>query len=175
MDSQGYPESPPGKAKITSAYNLPCKHIWHTVGPIIAGDVCDRDVALLASCYRSLGTSRSACGINSIAFCCISTGEYHFPNEEAADIATQTILKHFVETKSNIKVIFDVLQNATNKSTNEYWANIQTAARMIQTADRILVGVGSGMTAAGGLCYTDPDLTREWYPELFLYGRQVDR
>lgn len=62
------------------------------------------------------------------------------------------------------------LQNATNKSTNEYWANIQTAARMIQTADRILVGVGSGMTAAGGLCYTDPDLTREWYPEYFSMG-----
>ena len=62
------------------------------------------------------------------------------------------------------------LQNATNKSTNEYWANIQTAARMIQTADRILVGVGSGMTATGGLCYTDPDLTREWYPEYFSMG-----
>lgn len=107
MDSQGYPE-PPGKAKITSAYNLPCKHILHTVGPIIAGDVCDRDRALLASCYRSCLELADQHGINSIAFCCISTGEYHFPNEEAADIATQTILKYFAETKSNIKVIFDV-------------------------------------------------------------------
>ena len=83
MEQQGYPE-PTGRAKITPAFNLPCKYVLHTVGPIIDGHVTQRDRELLASCYRSCLALAAENNLESVAFCCISTGEFHFPNELAA-------------------------------------------------------------------------------------------
>ncbi len=90
MNKQGYNE-PTGKAKITKADNLSCKYILHTVGPIIHGTVTKKDERLLASCYLSCLELAEQNRIDSIAFCCISTGEFHFPNERAAEIAIQTV------------------------------------------------------------------------------------
>ena len=110
MDRQGYPE-PTGQAKITPAFNLPCRYVLHTVGPIINGRVTQRDRALLASCYRSCLEMAAEKGLESVAFCCISTGEFHFPNEQAAEIAVQTV-KAFLKKQTSVKkVIFNVFKD----------------------------------------------------------------
>ena len=110
MDRQGYPE-PTGQAKITPAFNLPCRYVLHTVGPIINGRVTQRDRALLASCYRSCLEMAVEKGLESVAFCCISTGEFHFPNEQAAEIAVQTV-KAFLKKQTSVKkVIFNVFKD----------------------------------------------------------------
>ena len=110
MEQQGYPE-PTGQAKITPAFNLPCRYVLHTVGPIIGGRVTKEDKELLASCYRSCLELAAENGLESVAFCCISTGEFHFPNEQAAQIAVETV-KQFMNRKTSVKkVIFNVFKD----------------------------------------------------------------
>lgn len=110
MKQQGRPE-PTGRAKITPAFNLPCRYVLHTVGPIIDGRVTQRDRELLASCYRSCLELAAENGLESVAFCCISTGEFHFPNEQAAEIAVETV-KQFMNRKTSVKkVIFNVFKD----------------------------------------------------------------
>ena len=106
MRRQGHEEET-GKAKITSAYNLPCQYILHTVGPIVRGRLTGKDMELLASCYRSCLALAKENGIKSIAFCCISTGEFHFPNRSAAEIAVRTVR----QDRGDIKVIFNVFKD----------------------------------------------------------------
>ena len=110
MKKQGH-EEPTGQAKITLAFNLPCRYVLHTVGPIVNGRLTERDCTLLRSCYRSCLALADEKHLGSIAFCCISTGEFHFPNEKAAELAIRTVKKYKAETKSGIKVIFDVWKN----------------------------------------------------------------
>lgn len=110
MNRQGYDE-PTGKAKITPAFNLPSRYILHTVGPIVSGRVTRRDRALLASCYRACLTLAVQKGCKSIAFCCISTGEFHFPNEEAAEIAIAAVENFLRNGNEPIRVIFDVFKD----------------------------------------------------------------
>lgn len=114
MKRQGREEET-GRAKITRAYNLPCKYILHTVGPIIQGRLTKRDEELLASCYRSCLELAVQNGVDSIAFCCISTGEFHFPNDRAAEIAARTVREFIQEKKSGIKVIFNVFKDLDYK------------------------------------------------------------
>ena len=110
MDQQGYPE-PTGQAKITSAFNLPCRYVLHTVGPIIDGRVEKKDKELLASCYRSCLELAAEKGLESVAFCCISTGEFHFPNDLAAEISVATV-KEFLKKQNSVKkVIFNVFKD----------------------------------------------------------------
>ena len=110
MEQQGYPE-PTGQAKITHAFNLPCRYVLHTVGPIINGRVTKEDEELLASCYRSCLELAAENSLESVAFCCISTGEFHFPNDQAAQIAVETV-KQFINRKTSVKkVIFNVFKD----------------------------------------------------------------
>ncbi len=109
MKAQGHGEET-GRAKLTGAYNLPCRYILHTVGPIVSGPLTERDKRLLASCYTSCLELAEKNGIGSIAFCCISTGEFHFPNEKAAEIAVRTVRDHRERSGSDIKVIFNVFK-----------------------------------------------------------------
>ena len=110
MERQGCPE-PTGQAKITPAFNLPCRYILHTVGPIVDESPTERDCAQLESCYRACLTLAAKNHLESIAFCCISTGEFHFPNEQAVQIAVQTV-KTFLNQKSSVKkVIFNVFKD----------------------------------------------------------------
>lgn len=109
MAEQGYAE-PTGQAKITPAYNLPCDYVIHTVGPIVQGKLTQEHCDLLESCYRSCLALADENGVGSIAFCCISTGVFMFPNEKAAEIAVDTVQKYKAETGSNIKVIFNVFK-----------------------------------------------------------------
>ena len=110
MAQQGC-EEPTGQAKITPAYNLPCDYVIHTVGPIVGARVSPEDERLLASCYRSCLALAGENGIESIAFCCISTGVFRFPNRRAAEIAVETVRKYKVETGSGMKVIFNVFKD----------------------------------------------------------------
>lgn len=110
MKNQGYAE-PTGKAKITKAYNLPCKYIIHTVGPIVENKVTERDCELLAECYNSCMRLAENSGIESIAFCCISTGEFHFPNDKAAEIAVNSVKEFLNNSKILKRVIFNVFKD----------------------------------------------------------------
>ena len=96
---------------LTPAFNLPCRFVLHTVGPIVTGRVTRQDRALLASCYRSCLQLAAEHGLESVAFCCISTGEFHFPNELAAEIAVQTVKEFLVQDTSVRKVIFNVFKD----------------------------------------------------------------
>lgn len=103
-------EEEPGKAKLTGAYNLPSSYVIHTVGPIVEREVTAEDERLLRECYRSCLKLAEKNRLESIAFCCISTGEYRFPNERAAEIAVEEIdafLDHALHVK---KVIINVFK-----------------------------------------------------------------
>lgn len=99
-----------GEAEITNAYNLPCKYVIHTVGPIISGRITDRDCRLLSDCYISCLSKADEKGLKSIAFCCISTGEFHFPNEKAAETAVKTV-RNYIKNSNIEKVIFNVFKD----------------------------------------------------------------
>ena len=111
MERQGH-EEPTGQAKITPAYNLPCKYVIHTVGPIVDGRLTRRHEEQLASCYRACLALAAETGCRSVAFCCISTGVFGFPQERAAQIAVQTVREYRTEANSEIEVIFNVFKDA---------------------------------------------------------------
>lgn len=107
MQKQGF-EEPTGSAKITPAYNLPCKYVLHTVGPIVQGNLTDSHRKQLKSCYTSCLELAETSGLQSIAFCNISTGVFMFPKREAAEIAIATV-SEFLDGHDGIKkVIFNV-------------------------------------------------------------------
>lgn len=110
IEKQGYPE-PTGQAKITPAFNLPAKHIIHTVGPIVQHRLTKQNEEDLASCYRSILKLADENGLSSVAFCCISTGVFMFPNERAAEIAVKTVKEYLDATGSGIKVIFNMFKD----------------------------------------------------------------
>lgn len=114
MEKQGY-EEPTGQAKITPAYNLPCKFVIHTVGPIVQGQMTRLHEEQLASCYRSCLELGVANGVHSIAFCCISTGVFGFPQKRAAEIAVQTVREYRSKVHNAIEVIFNVFKDEDYK------------------------------------------------------------
>ncbi|MBQ6198835.1 MAG: protein-ADP-ribose hydrolase [Bacteroidales bacterium] len=100
-------EEPTGSARITPGFNLPAKYVLHTVGPIVttARPLRQQEVQL-ASCYRSCLELADKNGLRSIAFCCISTGEFRFPNDLACEIAVQTVRDYLASNpKTNLKTI----------------------------------------------------------------------
>ena len=111
MDAQGH-EEPTGEAKITPAYNLPAKHVIHTVGPIADGHPTDLHRKQLASCYGSCLDLAAENGLASIAFCCISTGIFGFPQKDAADIAVATVRGWLDDSGSDMTVVFNVFLQA---------------------------------------------------------------
>ena len=109
MKEQGYDE-PTGRAKITPGYNLPSRYVLHTVGPIVTGRLTDKHCRQLADCYQSCLELAAKNGLKSIAFCCISTGEFHFPRERAAEIAVQTVVDYLAADRRIEKVVFNVFK-----------------------------------------------------------------
>ena len=117
MLQQGHPE-PTGQAKISKAYNLPCKYVIHTVGPIIHNGIpTESQKGQLASCYRSIMACADEHGLESVAFCCISTGEFRFPNRLAAEIAVHTVKDYLTShpTCSVIQVVFNVFKDVDKR------------------------------------------------------------
>jgi O-acetyl-ADP-ribose deacetylase (regulator of RNase III) len=117
MREQGHNE-PTGQAKITPAYNLPCQYVIHTVGPIVGGRLTQEDCELLKSCYLSCLKLAEENDIKSIAFCCISTGVFGFPQREAEQIAVDTVKEYQKEHK--IEVIFNVFKDQDYDVYREY-------------------------------------------------------
>ena len=110
MTAQGH-EEPIGRAKITKGWNLPASHVIHTVGPYVGDELTEEHCRQLEGCYRSCLECAEGNGLRSIAFCCISTGEFHFPNEIAAKIAVRTV-RDFLTTNDTIRrVIFNVFKD----------------------------------------------------------------
>lgn len=115
MKKQGHEEET-GMAKITKAYNLPCKHVIHTVGPIVGSRLTKELEEDLRSCYRSCLECAVKNEVRNIAFCCISTGEFHFPNDRAAEIAMETVIEFLKENESKIdRIIFNVFKDLDNE------------------------------------------------------------
>ncbi len=110
MEKQGF-EEPAGNAKITPAYNLPSNYILHTVGPVVSGKPNGQDRETLARCYRSCLELAEQNNLKSVAFCCISTGEFHFPRAQAARIAVDTVRKYLSRANGEIKIIFNVFKD----------------------------------------------------------------
>ncbi|MGQ7417640.1 protein-ADP-ribose hydrolase [Streptococcus suis] len=109
MKAQGHLEAT-GQAKITPAYNLSANYVIHTVGPIIQTEVGPQDEELLASSYQKSLELAVEKGLTSIAFCCISTGEFRFPQKRAAEIAIKTV-RAFVHDHPQLQVIFNVFKD----------------------------------------------------------------
>lgn len=104
----GY-EEPTGTATLTGAYNLPCSYVIHTVGPIVYGELTAEHCRSLQNCYENILSCCLENHIRSVVFCCISTGEFHFPNEKAAEIATQTVIAFLEEHGGQMeRIIFNV-------------------------------------------------------------------
>ncbi len=110
MEKQGHEEYT-GQAKITSGHNLPCKYVLHTVGPIVQGALTQKHCNQLVSCYQSCMELADKNHCRSIAFCCISTGVFCFPNKIAAEIAVQTVMDYREKTGSSMEVVFNVFKN----------------------------------------------------------------
>lgn len=107
MEEQGHDEQA-GGVKITPAYNLPSKYVLHTVGPVVSGVPDGMDERLLRSCYVSCMDKAAEYNLKTLAFCCVSTGEFGFPRQRAAEIAVDTV-RRYRENKANApEVIFDV-------------------------------------------------------------------
>ena len=108
MGAQGEAE-PSGCAKITLAYNLPSKYILHTVGPMVGVRVTDEDRRVLRNCYISCLNLAREMGLHTVAFCCISTGIFGFPGDEAAAIAVGAVKGWLLEADGcDMRVVFDV-------------------------------------------------------------------
>ena len=101
-------EAENGEVIVTKAYNLPSGFIFHTVGPIVYGRVTKENEADLAKCYLNCLAKADEMKLDGIAFCCISTGVFGYPKEEAALLAVKAVREYKAQTASDIKVIFDV-------------------------------------------------------------------
>ena len=98
---------PCGRVRVTKGYNLPCRYIFHTVGPQVDGSVTARNRADLVSCYRSCMEKAAEMKLESIAFCCISTGVFGYPKQEACAVAVDTV-RQYLQSKPPLKVVFNV-------------------------------------------------------------------
>ena len=106
MEKQGYPQ-PTGVGVLTPAFNLPCEKVIHVVGPIVHGNLTQKDRQALRQSYLScLGIAQRE-QMESLAFCCISTGAFHFPPEEAAAIAVPAVLDFLKDSPYPKKVVFN--------------------------------------------------------------------
>jgi O-acetyl-ADP-ribose deacetylase (regulator of RNase III) len=128
IERQGHPE-PAGQAKLTGGYNLPARYVLHTVGPIVQGAVTGSDRKELAACYRSCLKLAAQQHLESVAFCCISTGEFHFPQREAAEIALHTVAGFLRQSTSVSRVIFNVFKDRDAEIYRELLGEVKASAK----------------------------------------------
>ena len=105
-------EQPTAVPMLTDAYNLPAKKVVHIVGPIVEDVLTSAHVKALADCYRNTLDLCAENDLRSVAFCCISTGVFHFPNQRAAEIAVQTVSEWLKEHDGSMeRIIFNVFKD----------------------------------------------------------------
>lgn len=108
MNEQGH-EEPTARVKVTPAFNLPSSYVFHTVGPIVPSHKPDpREELLLRRCYTSCLEEATRRGLSTLAFCCISTGVFGYPQDAAARVAIDAVRHHLDHNDPNLKVIFNV-------------------------------------------------------------------
>ena len=109
-------EQPTATPMLTDAYNLPAKKVIHIVGPIVSGNLTSELEKSLADCYTNTLDMCLENGLKSVAFCCISTGVFHFPNKRAAEIAVETVEKWFLKHPDSMeRIIFNVFKDEDKK------------------------------------------------------------
>lgn len=108
-------DEPNGQVKVTGAYNLPSKYIFHTVGPIVAGKVTAQNESDLKGCYISCLEKAKEMNLESIAFCCLSTGVFGYPKDEACALAVRTVKAWLSQSGYNIRIIFNVFTGEDKK------------------------------------------------------------
>ncbi|MCI5774873.1 MAG: protein-ADP-ribose hydrolase [Aerococcus sp.] len=111
MADRPYAKAPVGRVTVTSGYNLKSNYVFHTVGPYIDGEVTPMRRDLLQQCYLACLKEADDMQLDSLAFCCISTGEFHYPQREAAELAVQTVTNYLNEAGSSLRVIFNVFKD----------------------------------------------------------------
>lgn len=117
-------EEPTGQAMLTKGYNLPAKYVIHTVGPIVSSELNEGLRQDLKNCYQNVLGCCVEHGIRSVAFCCISTGEFHFPNDEAAKIAVETVREALSENETAFdRMIFNVFRDLDRELYEEYYVS----------------------------------------------------
>lgn len=105
-------QEPTGRAVLTEGYNLPARYVIHTVGPVVRGPLTKELKEDLRNCYRNVLQCCREHQIRSVAFCCISTGEFHFPNNQAARIAVETVTEFLEEHGRDFdRIIFNVFKD----------------------------------------------------------------
>ena len=105
-------EQPTSIPMLTEAYNLPAKKVVHIVGPIVEGALTPVHEEALADCYRNTLDLCANSVLRSVAFCCISTGVFHFPNRKAAEIAVQTVSEWLKEHEGSMeRIVFNVFKD----------------------------------------------------------------
>lgn len=105
-------EQPTAVPMLTSGYNLPAKHVIHVVGPIVGRYLTKELEQQLSDCYSNVLDMCADNGLRRVAFCCISTGVFHFPNDRAADIAVTTVTEWLGEHPETIdRVVFNVFKD----------------------------------------------------------------
>lgn len=105
-------QEPTGRAVLTEGYNLPARYVIHTVGPVVRGPLTKKLKEDLRNCYRNVLQCCREHQIRSVAFCCISTGEFHFPNNQAARIAVETVTEFLEEHGRDFdRIIFNVFKD----------------------------------------------------------------
>ena len=170
MQRQGHEEGT-GKAKITPAYNLPCRYVLHTVGPIITGRVTGRDCQLLASCYRSCLELAERSGCRSVAFCCISAGGVSFSKlaggadcrRDGAGLQTRTDKPHGGDLQC-------FSGPGTTPSTDSYWDKLDRLSEAFAAADAVLIGGGAGLSTSAGFVYSGERFERYFSEFEKAYG-----
>jgi len=117
-----YYEEPTGSAVVTKGYNLPCKYVIHTVGPIVPGKLTENQKNDLRNCYKACLQVAVNHGIRTIALCCISTGEFRFPNEEAAKIAYTSIQEFLEYNAAKVdRIIINVYKDVDREIYEKLW------------------------------------------------------
>ncbi|KAJ1568317.1 hypothetical protein HK096_006913 [Nowakowskiella sp. JEL0078] len=199
INKQGF-EDPEGIAKITRAYNLPSKYVIHTVGPQIRSGQrpSPKQIRELASCYKSCLDLAKNQGLHSIAFCCISTGVFAFPQKLGARVALETVRSWLKENKYSMDIVFNVFKNEDesiyieqlesftgytetfaqditeimNQEATEMTieSKIQCAVKWIKGADRLLIAAGAGISASAGLDYTSEEVFKKVHPAMHRRG-----
>ena len=105
-------EQPTAVPMLTDGYNLPAKKVIHIVGPIVDARLTKALEQDLADCYKNTLDLCLENGLHSVAFCCISTGVFHFPNKRAAEIAVQAVTEWLSEHPDAMeRVIFNVFKD----------------------------------------------------------------
>ncbi|KAL0490261.1 appr-1-p processing enzyme family protein [Acrasis kona] len=189
-----------GQPIITPAYNLPSKYIIHTVGPNLnqthdgATKPTQEHINQLQSCYENCLKIASEHELTSIAFCCISTGLFGFPNDLASQIAVRTCKRYLEQTRYNTSIkhiIFNVftdkdqtcylnqLENISNqkipkqvKMSHLMDSNVLTASEWIKQSHSILISAGAGLSASAGLDYNSTKLFKDLFPAMYKRGHR---